>query len=148
MDGGTIGEPITVQTPQKRTTAILLVAALLLQGCALEKPRLQYLWPNNGPLSYYEDSASAIVYPVETDTRSVNPQLLQAPRHIRSLDDVEPREISLTECIHLALAEAAILRDNSVARGGQNEILQRPSGVSSIYDPAIQSTGFLFGNRG
>ncbi|MCA9083936.1 MAG: TolC family protein [Planctomycetaceae bacterium] len=129
-------------------TVIVMMTSLLLQGCAAEKLRVQYLFRNDQPLSYYEDVTSAIEYPTETEPRKTDEELLTAPRSIRSLDEVEPWEIHLEECIRMALAEATILRDNSVVRSGQSEILQRPQGTASIYDPAIQQTGFLFGNRG
>ncbi|MCA9050856.1 MAG: TolC family protein, partial [Planctomycetaceae bacterium] len=135
-------------TAGRKTLTWLLVVTLVLPGCTVGKPRLQYLWRNDRSLEYYEDATSAIEYPVDCDPHAPTPDLLNAPRTLNSLDEAEPREISLNECIRMALAKAAIIRDNSIARGGQSEILQRPQGVTSIYDPAIQSTGFLFGNRG
>ncbi len=110
--------------------------------------RLQYLWRHDESLSYYEDTTSAIEYPTETEPRAPDPELFAAPRHIRSLDEVESREVTLTECVRMALEKSTILRDNAVARGGQSQILVQPGGVTSIYEPAIQATGFLFGNRG
>ncbi|MEO2026650.1 MAG: TolC family protein [Fuerstiella sp.] len=129
-------------------TATIVLASILLQGCAMQPLRLQYLWRHDESLSYYEDATSAIEYPTETEPRAHDPELFAAPRHIRSLDEVESREVTLTECVRMALEKSTILRDNAVARGGQSQILVQPGGVTSIYDPAIQATGFLFGNRG
>ena len=137
-----------VHTLQTRMTATIVLASILLQGCAMGPLRLQYLWRHDEDLSYYEDATQAIEYPSETEPRAPDPELFAAPRHIRSLDEVESREVTLTECVRMALAKSTILRDNAVARGGQSQTLVATGGVSSIYDPAIQATGFLFGNRG
>lgn len=135
-------------TPQSRFTVVMMLAAILLQGCAAGPFRLQYLWPQDEGLSYYVDKASAIEYPVETEDRSLDPNLFSAPRNIRSLDEVNPREVTLHECKLMALSKGVAIRDaNSLGSPG-NPILSRPAQAASILDPAIQSTGFLFGNRG
>ena len=46
--------------PHYQMTAIMLLAALLLQGCAAGPFRLQYLWHDDPELSYYVDKATAI----------------------------------------------------------------------------------------
>lgn len=137
-----------VHTLQTRMTAIIVLASILLQGCAMQPLSLQYLWKQDEGLSYYQDANSAIEYPTETEPRATDPALFAAPRNIRSLDEVESREVTLNECVRMALEKSTILRDNAVARGGQSQTLVATGGVSSIYDPAIQATGFLFGNRG
>jgi len=137
-----------VLTPQSRFTVVMMLAAILLQGCATGPFRLQYLWPQDEGLSYYVDKTSAIEYPVETEVRNLDPNLFGAPRHIRSLDEVNPREVSLHECRLMALSKGVAIRDaNSLGSPG-NPILSRPAQAASILDPAIQATGFLFGNRG
>lgn len=135
-------------TPQSRFTAVMTLAAILLQGCATGPFRLQYLWPQDEGLSYYVDKASAIEYPVETERRDLDPNLFNAPRHIRSLDEVNPREVSLHECKLMAMSKGVAIRDASSLGSPGNPILARPAQAASILDPAIQSTGFLFGNRG
>ena len=137
-----------MHTLQTRMTATIVLASILLQGCAMQPLSLQYLWKQDEALSYYEEADSAIEYPIETEPRATDPALFAAPRNIRSLDEVESREVTLTECVRMALEKSTILRDNAVARGGQSQTLVATGGVSSIYDPAIQATGFLFGNRG
>ncbi|MDG1895866.1 MAG: TolC family protein [Fuerstiella sp.] len=129
-------------------TATIVLASILLQGCAMQPLTLQYLWRHDEGLSYYEDATSAIEYPTETEPQASDPALFAAPRNIRSLDEVDSREVTLTECVRMALAKSTILRDNAVARGGQSQILVQPGGVTSVYEPALQATGFLFGNRG
>ena len=136
-----------MQKPQNRMTAALLLASMLITGCAAGPFRLQYLWQNDDGLSYYVDKASAIEYPVETDSQPADPDLFRAPRNIRSLEETTPRVVSLNECIRMALDSKVLLEDASLGSPG-NPILSRPNQAPSIYDPAIQDTGFLFGNRG
>ncbi|MEZ6127131.1 MAG: TolC family protein [Planctomycetaceae bacterium] len=126
----------------------MLLASILLQGCAAGPFRLQYLWQHDDGLKYYVDRASAIEYPVEPTCIPANPDLFSAPRNIRSLDDVEPREVTLNECLQMALSKGTVLRDASSLGSPGNPILARPASAPSTLDPAIQSTGFLFGNRG
>lgn len=137
-----------MRTPQTRITVVMMLAAILLQGCAAGPFRLQYLWPQDEGLSYYVDKASAIEYPVETEHYQSDPDLFMAPRNIRSMDEVSPREVTLHECKMMALAKGVAIRDGSSLGSPGNPILARPAQAASVLDPAIQSTGFLFGNRG
>lgn len=137
-----------VQTPRHRLTALLVLTSMLLQGCAAGPFRLQYLWQSDEELSYYVDKATAIEYPVETCPEPTDPALFNAPRDIRTLDEADPREIGLNECIRMALAEATIILDDASLGSPGNPVLSRPAQVASVYDSAIQNTGYLFGNRG
>lgn len=126
----------------------LMASSLMLQGCAVGPFHLQYLWKSDEALSYYVDKASSIQYPVEEETRDYDPALFGAPRSITSLDEVNPREVTLNECIQMALQKATVLRDAGSLGSPGNPILARPATAASTLDPAIQQTGFLFGNRG
>ncbi len=135
-------------SPGKRTTALLLMAVILVQGCAAPNARLHYFLGDQQSLSHYEDLATAIEYPVEDDPRQVDPSLFLAPRSINDLTDVKHRKVTLDECVRMAVSRAAILRDDSSFTSPGNALLANPSRVSSVYDSAIQETSFLFGNRG
>ena len=131
-----------------KITVLLLLAALLCQGCAGPTARLQYLIGDPQSLSHYEDMATAIEYPIEEDARQTDPDLFRAPRNISDLSEVKHRPMSLEECVRIALAKSAILRDDSSFLSPANALLSNPSRVASVYDSAIQETSFLFGNRG
>lgn len=137
-----------VQKPRQRMTALLLLASVVLQGCAVGPYRLQYPHNSDAPLSYYVDKATSIDYPLESEPEATDPELFNAPRTLRTLEEAEPREISLHECIRLAISESAILLDDASLGSPGNPVLARPAQAASIYDQAIQNTGFLFGNRG
>jgi outer membrane protein TolC len=133
---------------KKRATVLLLVAALLCQGCAGPNARLQYLFGNDKSLSHYEDMATRIEYPVEKEMREVDPGLFRAPRSITDLSDVKHRPMKLDECIRMAISRSAILRDDSSFGSPGNILMASPGRAASVYDSAIQETSFLFGNRG
>ncbi len=135
-------------TRWKRSTATVLLAALLGQGCAAPGARLQYLLGDKQTLEHYKDYATAIEYPVESETHETDPNLFRAPRTITSLEEVNQRFISLEECIKLALSNSAILREDQNFASPANPLMSNPSRVASVYDSAIQETSFLFGNRG
>lgn len=120
----------------------------MLQGCAVGPFKLQYMWKSDEALSYYVDKASSIQYPIEEEPRQHDPALFAAPRSISSLEEVNPREVTLNECIQMALQKATVLRDAGSLGSPGNPILARPASAASLLDPAIQQTGFLFGNRG
>lgn len=132
----------------KRSTATVLLAALLGQGCAAPGARLQYLIGDEKALEHYKDYATAIEYPVESEKSETDPNLFRAPRSITSLDDVEQRPMRVEECVRIALSNASILRDDQSFGSPGNSLMANPARVASVYDSAIQETGILFGNRG
>lgn len=135
-------------TRWKRSTATVLLAALLSQGCAGPGARLQYLVGEDKTIEHYRDFATSIEYPTESESRESDPNLFRAPRRITSLEEVSQRHIKLDECIKMALSNATILRDDQSFGSPGNALLANPSRVASVYDAAIQDTSFLFGNRG
>ena len=135
-------------TRWKRSTATILLAALLSQGCAGPGARLQYLVGEDKTVEHYRDFATSIEYPTESEARESDPNLFRAPRRITSLEEVSQRHIKLDECIKMALSNATILRDDQSFGSPGNALLANPSRVASVYDAAIQDTSFLFGNRG
>jgi hypothetical protein len=132
----------------KRSTALTLLLAMFGQGCAGPGARLQYLIGEDRGLEHYENYATSIEYPTETQKHEPNPELLRGPRSITSLEEVEPREMTLNECVRLALTNADIIIDDQSFGSPSNPLLGNPTRVASVWDNAIQDTGFLFGNLG
>ena len=63
-------------TRWKRSTATVLLAALLSQGCAAPGARLQYLLSEKNNVQHYRDYATAIEYPIESqNNRQTSPKL-------------------------------------------------------------------------
>ncbi len=132
----------------KQSTVLALLMAMLGQGCAGPGARLQYLIGEDRGLEHYENYATNIEYPTETQQHEPNPELFRGPRSITSLDEVDPREMTLNECIRIALTNADIIVDDQSFGSPSNPLLGNPSRVASVWDNAINDTGFLFGNLG
>jgi outer membrane protein TolC len=135
-------------TSWKRTTVAGLLLAVLGQGCAAPDRSLQYVVQNGSGVSWYRDYATSIEYPADPEGMTTDPELFRSPRTITTLEEVEQRPITLNECIRIALGNAAIIRDDQGFLSPGNPLLANPQRVPSIYDSAIQDTGFLFGSRG
>ncbi len=81
----------------------------------------------------------------EKDNRAL---LTEPPRRIRHPNEDEIVDITLAECIQRALSHSDVIRDRGQFLSPGNVILNNPLQAPSIYDPAIQETGILLGNRG
>ncbi|MEJ7592763.1 MAG: TolC family protein [Planctomycetaceae bacterium] len=132
----------------KRSSGMVLLLAMLGQGCAGPGSRLQYLIGEDRGLEHYEGYATSIEYPTQCEPLETNPELLRGPRSITSLEEVDPREMTLNECIRMALANAEIIVDDQSFGSPSNPLMGNPGQVASVWDNAIQDTGFLFGNLG
>ncbi|MBM82905.1 MAG: transporter [Planctomycetaceae bacterium] len=123
---------------QHSTIALLL--SILFMGCMAADKQLEYA--SDAELAYYKGVAQEIDYPLveaELDDRVANSL---APRTAMSREKDEVWELSLQDAIHIAL------KNNSVVRSRFSNVLQSGDRSASIYDPAIQETGVLFGGRG
>ncbi len=133
---------------RKRITSwdeqILLVWAtifgvVVLSGCNLNSPD-SYTFVNDG--SGYRPSVMQVDYP--DVRREYDPEIAESlpPRSIADRPPAEFWELSLEECISIALGNSAILRD----LGGR--ILTQPDSVGTIYEPSIRHSDPLFGPEG
>lgn len=118
----------------------------------LHSKTLHYL--GDSELEYYKDVATQIDYTYgnqEQDDRAV---FTEPPRRIRHPREDEIVDITLAECIHRALSNSDVIRQTrgvspqGVGGFSPTTILNSPQQAPSIYDPAIQETGILLGNRG
>ena len=132
----------------QRTIALMLAVTLLLSGCAAPNAHLQYLVGDDQTLSHYRDFATAIQYPIDENPTPPDADLFKEPRSIRSLEEVKHRQITLDECVRMALSNAAIVREDASFGSPANALMSNPDRVASVFDSAIQETGILFGNRG
>lgn len=121
----------------------------VLIGCATQKATvcdLQYHDDKTG-VEYYKNTAHSISYPcIDTPTDEVVASSDEPRNLLRRVDDV-PRELSLNEAVRLALMNNDVVGSSSFGAVGSKTVLTNPSGVASVYDPAIQASGVLFGRR-
>ncbi|MCA9052377.1 MAG: TolC family protein, partial [Planctomycetaceae bacterium] len=125
---------------------VLLAALVVCSGCRQTPLDRHYVGEaGNG---HYKGHATAIEYP---NVQSCTPEIVQVslePHTVREREEFEMRPISLQEAVLLALQNAQIVRSNAQFLSTGNQLLNNPNGVSSVFDPAIQESGVLFGNRG
>jgi len=95
-------------------------------------------------LQHYRNSALAIEYPNVSDELTQEVIYSQRPRTVKDREHDEAWDMSLLEALHTALANNKMIR----TLGTQAQLLANPTTAPSVYDPALRSTGFLFGNRG
>lgn len=123
-----------------------LAAASLVAGCAGRQPAVHYL--GDGDMRYYRAQATEIDYPLVADQPPPELTGSSPPHTIRDREHWPVREFSLAEAVHTALMNSEIIRRNGEFLVPGNSLLGSPNFVNSVYDPAIQESGVLFGGRG
>lgn len=133
--------------------ARLLCASTVLTasmvGCATQKASLcdrQYCDDIDG-ISYYKANASSIAYPcIDTQTTEAVASSIE-PRNISRRIEDTPREISLSDVIQTALTQNKVIETSALGGIGTKGSLINPATAASVYDPALQASGVLFGRR-
>jgi len=123
-----------------------LIALAIASGCLHSEPRLHYL--GDADNAYYRGHATQVSYPaIVTETP---PDLAGSlsPHTIRDMEQCTVRDMSLGEAVQLALMNSEVIRADGQFLTPGNSLLTNPNNVSSVYDPAIQESGVLFGGRG
>lgn len=137
--------------PRQRFNKILkqgawVATALATLGCAGRQPAIRYLGEADN--RYYRAQATEIDFPLVADNLPEELTAASPPRTIRDLERAAIRDMTLSEAIHLALQNSEIIRRYGDFLSPANQLLQSPNFIPSIYDPAIQESGVLFGGRG
>ena len=137
----------------RRTVGLALLASAAASGCAItEEPKVSYI--GKASLQFYKDEATDLGYPLGAEGDVTPVMASEPPRTITDRRKDEIWDMTLTEALHCALTNSEIIRSR-VRNRGQNAssglatvALINPNAIPSIYDPAIQETGVLFGGRG
>jgi outer membrane protein TolC len=124
---------------------MLLLLLVTIVGCIESKRPLHYL--GEADLEYYKESATEIADPDLDFEMSADALGSEEPRTLLNARRDEIWELSLTEAIHVAMANSTIIRSEG-ALSPTSPRLSNPDTIPTIYDPAIQETGVLFGRRG
>ncbi|MCH7687971.1 MAG: TolC family protein, partial [Planctomycetes bacterium] len=132
----------------RRITSLLcgLLSVLLTIGCVETNRPLHYLGEQG--VDYYKEQAQTIDYPHVHEEIPDEVRLTQQPRTIHDRKQDEIREMSLVEAIHLALANNRVIQSGNLVGLNSRTVLTNPDRLASIYNPAIQESGVLFGGRG
>ncbi len=133
-------------TCRRAAGAAALFGLGLIVGCqSFNDPKLHYV--GDSDLEHYVNRATSVASPdVATVTED---KIATLPPHTvtdRSRDAI--RDMTLTEAIHLTLANSDVIRERGQFLSPTNPLLNNPEFVTSIYDPAIQEANIQFGSRG
>ncbi|MBL8851369.1 MAG: TolC family protein [Planctomycetaceae bacterium] len=124
----------------------MLICLALLCGC---RKLRSHVWIDGDreTANYYVAQATHIAYPAVNEPVAVAAYALD-PHRLRNLDSSAIRDISLAEAIHTSLTNSQIVRSSGQFLSSSNPLLNSPDLLPSRYDPAIQESGVLFGQRG
>lgn len=126
---------------------VSLAAAGILIGCrGPGAEELHYL--GDEPVQYYRETASEIAYPEVYQAPPEEVAFTNRPRTLSDLQEHTIWDLTLDKAIKITLANASVIRQAGQFRSPGNTLLNTPDRQPSIYDPALQATGFTFGNRG
>jgi outer membrane protein TolC len=125
------------------SAAAILIA--VLGGCSTAQP-VTYL--GHADLQYYKGLATKIDYPTCPDPDNPVAFASQEPRRIRHRQHDQIWDLTLSEATHIALKNNKLIRFREQGSFPRNPLVNNPDQNPSVYDPALQETGFLFGQRG
>lgn len=124
-----------------------LVTAVLISGChSGGEKEVHYL--SDADLSYYKNTASTISHAAICTEQSPQVAISSAPRTVNSREKDDIWDMSLQECIQIALKNSRIIKSAGQFQSAQNSLFTAGERVNSVYDPAIQQSGVLFGSLG
>lgn len=130
--------------------AFAVSVAPFISGCSArpKKDVSQLSWcddKDDRQLSSYKGHATDVSHVCLDNETSPIVQRTLEPRNLLRRNEEQIYEISLHQVIQMALANNEIVQTSAVGGVGSSPVLNSPRGVSSIYDPAIQESGVLFG---
>lgn len=123
----------------KSYIALLLVVMTVFTGCHPTQP---FYFHEDGDLSHYLDKATEIEYPDVCAESLAETTGAHAPLTITNPEFDEMWDLTLEECINLALQNSKVIRNlgGVTPFGFADALVGRTSGSPTIYDPAIQET--------
>jgi outer membrane protein TolC len=118
----------------------------VLGGCSTSPKPLTYL--GHSDLQYYKGLATKVDYPTRPDPDNPVAFASREPRRIRHPQKDDIWDLSLSDAVHIALKNNKIIRAREQLLLPRNPLVGNPDQIPSIFDPALQETGVLFGQRG
>ncbi len=118
----------------------------VLVGCA--GPGREVSWLSDATLEHYRNREMYLVAPTVEPPSASRESWQRGPRTVTAPTEDTIRDLPLAEALRLALENNSVIRTRGGFLSPGNAILSSPDRVASIWDPAIQETGVLFGGRG
>ena len=123
------------------------LASLLLLPACRQKGDLPHYFGEPRPAKYL-NRATQIAYTDLEEPVSPDVDFATPPRRISDRREDEIWDLTLEQVVHTALLNSDIIRSSGQFLSPGNPLLNNPEFVPSVYDPAIQESGVLFGRRG
>jgi len=124
--------------------AAILIA--VLGGCSASPKPLTYL--GHADLEYYKGLATKIDFPDKAGRDNSAAIASQEPPLLRTHRKDQVWDMSLGQAIRIALQNNKIIRTRDQFLLPRNPLVSNPEQIPSVFDPAVQETGILFGQRG
>lgn len=122
------------------------VCAMTMPGCA-SWLGTQPVIENNRVVEY--NKLAAKVAQLDPSVQSDVPAPSLGPgRELLPPNPEDRWHLTLGEALRMGMQNNAVVRQNAQFMSPNNPILQSPDTVPSVYDPAIQNAGVIFGQRG
>lgn len=134
------------QNQRHQWTTIVALIAMISGGCNHARNDVSYL--GDAEHQFYRGQATEVDYPAVTQVSAEKVIATEAPHTIRDLEKTPIREVTIMEAVHAAIENSEIIRTAGTFLSTGNQLYTNPDRISSVYDPAIQETGVLFGGRG
>jgi outer membrane protein TolC len=116
-------------------------------GCNHGQPKIDYFGEPHADVC--KTSATEIDHPIIEECPNQALIDSQKPHTIRDRERTQVRDMSLAECIHIALQNSDVIRSGGTFLALGNPLMTNPDqSVPTVYNPAIQESGVLFGGRG
>ncbi len=130
----------------RKWTAIAAVTSTLLSGCVRDRTDVSYIGEQKR--DKYRAHATEVSYP--NVSKPLPPEVSSAapPQTILDTEEVPIRDITLAETMQFALQNSQVIRTAGAFMTQGGTLMTNPNGQITQYDPAIQSSGVLFGSRG
>lgn len=119
----------------------------MLASCRHPSRQESFLLPGNQSAEYIQE-ATRINYVDVDKPLDERVTLATEPRRLSREEKETIWDVTLADAIHLALANSRVIRNSGQFLSPGNPILNNPDFVTTVYDPAIQDAGVLFGQRG
>lgn len=114
----------------------LLLALTAFTGC---HPAHPFFYGEDGDLSHLVDRATDIEHPDNVPEPLPDAARASAPLTLTNPDFKEFWDLTLEECIHIAMQNSKVLRQDGNGRQ-DDQLLRNPESLPTIYDAARQAT--------
>jgi len=119
--------------------AWLMLALVLFTGCHPTQP---FYLQSDGDLSHYVDKATEMEYPDVHSESLPDTTQCDAPLTVTNPEIKEVWDLTLESCVAIALQNSKTIRNlgGVTPFGFADGLVERTSGSTTVFDPAIQET--------